>query len=625
MSALHDWLRVTVLTSTKDHESCAEPRLFGFVGRHVLRLLQVAALSACTLVVGSRATQNAIANGDTRSISIQHMHTKELTTVTFRRDGRYVGEALDKLNWALRDWRLDEPTKMDPRLFDIAWEVHREAGSSSPFHVVSAYRSPQTNSMLRRRSRGVAKHSQHTMGKAMDFYLPDVSPAQVRSIGMKMQRGGVGYYPSAYTPFIHLDVGSVRSWPRMTRDQLARLFPDGNTVHIAADGKPLEGYETAKALIIARGGSVGGFESGDFDEGAIMQGSRKSLWASLFGWNEEDESRPGRGRAGSRASSTLAYAPAPTAGDGSDRYGTEQVQVAAATAPDQRSALRGRRASAVQVAAVPKADEADIPARAAESAPLQTAAIVTPPINQPRFVQAPFPTARPVGLAPVQLASVQPGSTGQRLNWQQGPSGAQTDVAAQADVPASASGAALLRSVLAPLPPRRPDTVQVALAPALPGQSTADTPSASTGAAVLPRDLPGKLVTISHPLPPERPQGPFQRVAVAAPASASAPATASAPIRATPPIVAAPVTLPSTDRAALDNLFAAAATGALPTPLTRVTTARARAQQPQSGQVSVDTGPAAALGFTQREPNDTRSDRFSGPAVGPLPTTFTSR
>ncbi len=623
MSALHDWLRVTVLTSTKDHVSCAEPRVFGFVGRRVFQVLQVAALSACALVVGSRTTQNAIANGDTRSISIQHMHTKELTTVTFRRDGRYVGEALDKLNWALRDWRLDEPIKMDPRLFDIAWEVQREAGSSSPFHVVSAYRSPQTNSMLRRRSRGVAKHSQHTMGKAMDFYLPDVSPAQVRNIGMKMQRGGVGYYPSAYTPFIHLDVGSVRSWPRMTRDQLARLFPDGNTVHIAADGKPLEGYETAKAVIIARGGSVGGFESGDFDEGAIMQGSRKSLWASLFGWNEEDESRPGRGRAASRsASPTLAYAPA--SGDGSDRYGTEQVQIAAAPVPDQRSAVRGRRAANQQVAALPKAEEAETPAKATESAPVQ-AAIALPPINQPRFVQAPFPTARPANLAPVQLASVQPGSTGQRLNWSQGPSGVQSDAAAQVEAatPPSAAGTALLRSVLAPLPPRRPDAVQMALAPALAGQSSADAP-ANTGAAPLPRDLPGKLVTISHPLPPERPQGPSQRVAVAAPVAAPASIPVSTPVRTAPPAAAALV-VPSTDRAALDNLFATAATGALPTPSTRVTTARARAQQPQSGHVGVDTGPAAALGFTQREPNDTRSDRFSGPAVGPLPTTFTSR
>ena len=79
--------------------------------------------------------------------------------------------------------------------------------------------------MLRRRSRGVAKHSQHMVGKAMDFYLPDTPTARIREAGMRMQRGGVGFYPGAHTPFVHLDAGSVRSWPRMTRDQLVRLQP----------------------------------------------------------------------------------------------------------------------------------------------------------------------------------------------------------------------------------------------------------------------------------------------------------------------------------------------------------------------------------------------------------------
>ena len=165
----------------------------------------------------------------------------------------------------------------------------------------------------------------------------------------------------------------------------------------------------------------------------------------------------------------------------------------------------------------------------------------------------------------------------------------------------------------------------MALAPALAGQSQADAPPANPAGALVPRDLPGKLVTISHPLPPERPQGQATRIAVAAPVSASASIPVSAPQRAAPPAVAAPAAVPNTDRAALDNLFAAAATGALPNPSTRVTTTRARAQQTQAGQVGIDAGPAAALGFTQREPNDTRSDRFSGAAVGPLPTTFTSR
>ncbi len=582
----------------------------------------VVALSFAALVVGSRTTQDAVANGDTRTISIQHMHTKELTTVTFRRDGRYVGEALDKLNNALRDWRNDDVIKMDPRLFDIAWEVHREVGSSSPFHVVSAYRSPGTNAMLRRRSRGVAKHSQHTMGKAMDFYLPDISTAQIRAVGMKLQRGGVGYYPTANTPFVHLDVGSVRSWPRMTRDQLARIFPSGNTVHIAADGRPMEGYEVAKAQILARGGSVGGYASSDFDEGAIMQSSRRSLWASLFGWNEEEEAvttTRGRGRARTASSQqTLAYAPS-GGSENSDLYSIMRQPTADTQAPvTARVPARGR-STETQVAAVPRSAEAEAP-----PAPAQAPAPPAP--AQPRFVAAPFPIARPSNLgpaqtAPVQLASVEPGSTGQRLNWQQGPSGIPAGVEQASAAPAG-------RLVQAPVPPRRPDDMPAAGTggPALAAATTVPvTLPAQSPAAPAPRDPPPRLVAINHPLPPERPR---LAVAAAAPASGSASVTATPALPAARLAAPAPAparTAPNPDRSALDNLFAAVATGSLPDSAAKVTTTRARTTQPQPGPVAADSAPAASLGFTQRDPNDTRPDRFSGPAVRPLPTNYTSR
>ncbi len=582
----------------------------------------VVALSLAALVVGSRTTQDAVANGDTRTISIQHMHTKELTTVTFRRDGRYVGEALDKLNNALRDWRNDDVIKMDPRLFDIAWEVHREVGSNSPFHVVSAYRSPGTNAMLRRRSRGVAKHSQHTMGKAMDFYLPDISTAQIRAVGMKLQRGGVGYYPTANTPFVHLDVGSVRSWPRMTRDQLARIFPSGNTVHIAADGRPMEGYEVAKAQILARGGSVGGYASSDFDEGAIMQSSRRSLWASLFGWNEEEEALTttrGRGRARTASSQqTLAYAPS-GGSENSDLYSIMRQPTADTQAPATARVPARGRSTETQVAAAPRGAEAEVP-----PAPAQAPAPPAP--AQPRFVAAPFPIARPSNLgpaqaAPVQLASVEPGSTGQRLNWQQGPSGLP---AGAEQAPAAPAG----RLVQAPVPPRRPDDMPAAGSggPALAAATTVPvTLPAQSPAAPAPRDPPPRLVAINHPLPPERPR---LAVAAAAPASVSASVTATPALPAARLAAPAPApsrTAPNPDRSALDNLFAAVATGSLPDSAAKVTTTRARTTQPQPGPVAADSAPAASLGFTQRDPNDTRPDRFSGPAVRPLPTNYTSR
>ncbi|WP_420870345.1 DUF882 domain-containing protein, partial [Methylobacterium crusticola] len=245
----------------------------------------LAALACLGAVVGgTRGTQDAVANGDTRALTILHEHTKESATITFKRDGRYDRAALEQLNWLLRDWRIDEPTRMDPRLFDVVWEAYRAAGSREAIHVVSAYRSPQTNAALRRRSRAVAEHSQHMLGKAMDFYLTDVSIDQIRAAGMQMQRGGVGWYPHSGSPFVHLDVGSVRSWPRMSHDQLARLFPDGRTVHLPADGRPMPGYEVAKAEILARGGSVMGYSqaiaSADEEDSPNFVGQ---LWSMLFG------------------------------------------------------------------------------------------------------------------------------------------------------------------------------------------------------------------------------------------------------------------------------------------------------------------------------------------------------
>ena len=145
----------------------------------------------------------------------------------------------------------------------------------SPVHIISAYRSPQTNQALRSRSRAVSEHSQHMLGRAMDIRFPDVDPGRIREAAMRVQQGGVGFYPGAN--FVHVDVGSVRAWPRMSREQLAQLFPDGKTVHLPSDGKPLAGYEQARAEILSRG-STGSAEPGV---------ERRSLWASLFGRRDD--------------------------------------------------------------------------------------------------------------------------------------------------------------------------------------------------------------------------------------------------------------------------------------------------------------------------------------------------
>ncbi|MGB6287793.1 MAG: DUF882 domain-containing protein, partial [Xanthobacteraceae bacterium] len=211
-------------------------------------------LALLIFMLGSKALQNADAEGDTRSIAMHHLHTGEDITITYKRNGRYDEAALEKLNWFLRDWRRGEQTRMDPHLIDLVWDVQREANANEPIQVVCGYRAPQTNAMLRRRSGGVARSSEHMLGHALDFYIAGVSLEHLREIGLRLQRGGVGFYPTSGSPFVHMDTGGVRMWPRMTHEELVRVFPDGRTVHIPSDGKPLPGYAVALADIRKRGG-----------------------------------------------------------------------------------------------------------------------------------------------------------------------------------------------------------------------------------------------------------------------------------------------------------------------------------------------------------------------------------
>jgi uncharacterized protein YcbK (DUF882 family) len=208
-----------------------------------------AAALVCACLFISNPLQSAKANGDTRSLMMYHNHTGESINIVYKRDGRYDRDALKKLNWFLRDWRKGEATEMDPRLLDLVWEASRNLGAKAPIHIICGYRSEGTNNMLRARSSGVAQHSQHTLGKAMDIAIPGVPPERLREAGMLLQKGGVGFYPTSGTPFVHLDVGNVRAWPRMTTQQLVRLFPSGETLHLPSDGPPLAGYYLALARL----------------------------------------------------------------------------------------------------------------------------------------------------------------------------------------------------------------------------------------------------------------------------------------------------------------------------------------------------------------------------------------
>lgn len=214
---------------------------FGAVG-----WLKRAAKIVSAFVVAFACVATA-AHAQTRTLKLYNTHTKERVSITFKKNGRYLPAGLREANRFLRDWRRNEITKMDPELLDLIWEVYREVRGKDHIYVVSSYRSPATNNMLRKRSRGVAKNSQHTLGKAMDFYIPGVNLARLRATGLRKQIGGVGYYPRSGSPFVHMDTGRVRHWPKMSRSQLAKVFPSGKTLHIPSDGKPMKGYKLALA------------------------------------------------------------------------------------------------------------------------------------------------------------------------------------------------------------------------------------------------------------------------------------------------------------------------------------------------------------------------------------------
>ena len=280
-----------------------------------------------------------------RALYLYYTHTKETSRIVFKRNGQYVQSGLNELNQFLRDWRRNEPTKMDPRLFDLIWEVYQEVGASQPINIVSAYRSPKTNAMLAEKSSGVADKSQHMRGTAMDFFIPGVPLAKLRAVAMSKQVGGVGYYPTSGSPFVHLDVGSVRAWPRMTRAQLKEIFPDGRTMHLPTDGKPLsqEGYNIAlaewkqcHAYPCNGGGSSGTMVA------SAGGGDGKTLMDVLFGGKQGNAPAP------------VAAAPAP-------------VQVAALAPQTATSDLAPvpapRPASMMVAAAAPQADAvAPVPA-----------------------------------------------------------------------------------------------------------------------------------------------------------------------------------------------------------------------------------------------------------------------
>lgn len=174
------------------------------------RLLRFGALAAVLIGIAPRRAAGVLAGPPERSLAFYNLHTGEgLKTVYWAR-GKYVSQALAEINHILRDYRTGETKAMDVRLLDLLHEIAAKLDTRQPFHIISGYRSPATNAMLRQRTSGVAEHSQHMEGKAADIRVPGLDLLALRRLAAALHEGGVGFYPRS--GFVHVDVGRVRSW-----------------------------------------------------------------------------------------------------------------------------------------------------------------------------------------------------------------------------------------------------------------------------------------------------------------------------------------------------------------------------------------------------------------------------
>jgi uncharacterized protein YcbK (DUF882 family) len=176
--------------------------------RKLLGMGLVAAVPA--LIPGAAMAAFRVIPKRSRSLSFYNLHTGESLKTTYFAKGEYIPGALREINHILRDWREDEVKPIDPALLDLLVGIHRRLDTKEPFQIISGYRTPKTNAMLHFATEGVAVHSLHLDGKAIDICVEGRSLNNVRRAAMSMLGGGVGYYPR--TGFVHVDTGRIRFW-----------------------------------------------------------------------------------------------------------------------------------------------------------------------------------------------------------------------------------------------------------------------------------------------------------------------------------------------------------------------------------------------------------------------------
>lgn len=180
----------------------------GLTRRSWLSALAAAPVIAASL--SAPAIAKSRAKGIERVLELRHRHTGEQLKLVYKANGQYVPENLRRIDRVLRDWRTGEVKPIDPELLDLLWDLRRKLETGNTIDILSGYRAPATNAMLRRKGGGVAKNSFHIQGKAIDLKIAGRSTRQIRDAAVALKRGGVGYYPASH--FVHVDTGAPRTW-----------------------------------------------------------------------------------------------------------------------------------------------------------------------------------------------------------------------------------------------------------------------------------------------------------------------------------------------------------------------------------------------------------------------------
>ncbi len=190
----------------KTHRNQAQGQALHLSRRGLLGLGGACALS----LLSGRAFAYGDALDQSKTLSFYNLHTGENLRTEFWAEGNFIPEALGRIDRVLRDHRTNEISRIDPALLNLLHALQRKTGTQETFHVISGYRSPASNAKLRVHSSGVANHSLHMSGKAIDIALPGCKLGDLRRAALSLRAGGVGYYPAS--GFVHVDTGRVRQW-----------------------------------------------------------------------------------------------------------------------------------------------------------------------------------------------------------------------------------------------------------------------------------------------------------------------------------------------------------------------------------------------------------------------------